>query len=85
MAMELLEQIEVYLEQSGVSPSTFGRMAVGDPRLVADLKAGRCPRQRTQDRLLNFLIIAQRRIPVDCCVKQGLDQSSCTAPAEPST
>jgi hypothetical protein len=53
--MELLEQIEVYLKQSGVSPSTFGRMAIGDPRLVADLKAGRRPRQRTQDRLTSFL------------------------------
>ena len=53
--MELLEQIEVYLKQSGVSPSTFGRMAVGDPRLVADLKAGRRPRQGTQDRLTSFL------------------------------
>lgn len=53
--MEILEQIEEYLKQSGVSPSTFGRMAVGDPRLVADLKAGRRPRQRTQDRLKSFL------------------------------
>lgn len=53
--MELLEQIEAYLEESGVSPSTFGRMSVGDPRLVADLKAGRRPRQRTQDRLTSFL------------------------------
>jgi hypothetical protein len=53
--MELLEQIEVYLKLSGVSPSTFGRRAVGDPRLVADLKAGRRPRQRTTDRLLSYL------------------------------
>lgn len=71
--MELLEQIEVYLKQSGVSPSTFGRMAVGDPRLVADLKAGRRPRQRTTDRLLNFLIIAEGRIPEDYCIKHGQD------------
>ena len=71
--MELLEQIEVYLKQSGVSPSTFGRMAVGDPRLVADLKAGRRPRQRTTDRLLNYLIIAEGHIPEDCCIKHGQD------------
>ena len=69
--MELLEQIEAYLEQSGVSPSTFGRLAVGDPRLVADLKAGRRPRQHTTDRLLNFLILAEGRIPEDCCIKHG--------------
>jgi hypothetical protein len=71
--MELLEQIEVYLKQSGVSPSTFGRMAVGDPRLVADLKAGRRPRQRTTDRLMNFLVIAEGRIPEDCSIKHGQD------------
>lgn len=78
--MELLEQIEAYLEQNGVSPSTFGRMAIGDPRLVADLKAGRRPRQRTTDRLLNFLIIAEGRIPDDCCVKHSEDRSSLTDP-----
>jgi hypothetical protein len=33
--MELLEQIEEYLARSGVSPSTFGRMAAGDPRLIS--------------------------------------------------
>jgi hypothetical protein len=56
--MELLEQIEEYLARSGVSPSTFGRMAAGDPRLISDLRAGRCPRQKTRDRLSRFLISA---------------------------
>jgi len=36
--MELLEQIEEYLARTRTSPSTFGRLAVGDPRLVADLR-----------------------------------------------
>jgi hypothetical protein len=48
-------------------------MAVGDPRLVTDLKAGRRPRQRTTDRLMNFLIIAEGRIPEDSCIKHGQD------------
>jgi len=53
--MELLEQIEVYLEQNGVSPSTFGRMAVGDPRFVHDLRSGRRPRSQPLERVRRFL------------------------------
>lgn len=53
--MELLEQIEAYLVITRTSPSTFGRLAVGDPRLVADLKSGRRPRRRTEERLRGYL------------------------------
>ena len=53
--MELLEQIEAYLVRSSVSPSTFGRLAVGDPRFVDDLRLGRRPRLRTQERVKQFL------------------------------
>lgn len=53
--MELLEQIEAYLAETRTSPSTFGRLAVGDPRLVADLKSGRRPRRRTEERLRDYL------------------------------
>jgi hypothetical protein len=53
--MELLEQIEAYLAKTRTSPSTFGRLAVGDPRLVADLKSGRRPRRRTEERLRGYL------------------------------
>jgi hypothetical protein len=54
-AMELMEQIEAYLAQTRTSPSTFGRLAVGDPRLVADLKSGRRPRRSTEQRLREYL------------------------------
>lgn len=53
--MELLEQIEEYLARNSVSPSTFGRLAIGDPRLVADLRSGRHPRRRTEERLRDYL------------------------------
>lgn len=53
--MELLDQIEVYLVRSRVAPSRFGRLAAGDPRLVADLKSGRRLRQRTEERLRSYL------------------------------
>ncbi len=62
--MELLEQIEAYLAQTRTSPSTFGRMAVGDPRLVADLKSGRRPRRRTEERLRGYLNEAGARAEI---------------------
>jgi hypothetical protein len=71
--MELLEQIEAYLARSGVAPSTFGRQAAGDPRLVADLKAGRRPRHRTQDRVMSFLATAESTMEADCWATQSHD------------
>jgi hypothetical protein len=53
--MELLEQIETYLARTKTPPSKFGRMVVGDPRFVEDLRAGRCPRRRTQERVKLYL------------------------------
>ncbi|MBA3054432.1 MAG: hypothetical protein FP826_05760 [Sphingomonadales bacterium] len=54
-AMELLEQIETYLARTKTPPSKFGRMAVGDPRFVEDLRSGRCPRRKTQERVQTYL------------------------------
>lgn len=57
--MELLEQVESYLAQTKVPPSTFGRMAVGDPRFVQDLRLGRRLRRKTQERVRRYLTRAQ--------------------------
>ena len=57
--MELLEQIEGYLARSGTKASMFGRQAVGDPRFIQDLREGRRPRRKTQERVWQFL--AERR------------------------
>ena len=54
--MELLEQVEAYLARNGMPPSTFGRMALGDPRFVDDLRSGRRPRPETQERVCAYLI-----------------------------
>lgn len=54
-AMELLDQIEAYIEQTCMPPSRFGRLSAGDPRLVADLKAGRKLRCKTEDRIRQYL------------------------------
>ena len=50
--MTLLRRIEHYLRGSGMPPTRFGREAVGDPRFVFDLRAGREPRPETTRRVL---------------------------------
>lgn len=57
--MELLEQVEIYLARTRVPPSTFGRMALGDPRFVDDLRAGRKLRRKTQERVRCYLTQAR--------------------------
>ncbi|MDF2495046.1 hypothetical protein [Sphingomonas sp.] len=49
--MSLLTQIDCYLRRTGISPSTFGRQAVNDPRLVHDLRRGRSPGPRMRARV----------------------------------
>lgn len=46
-----LSDIERFLALTGISPSKFGRMALGDPRFVFDLRNGRCPRDKTARRV----------------------------------
>lgn len=53
--MELLQQIEGYLDASRMAPSRFGRNAVGDPRLVDDLRAGRKLRDQTRERVAAYM------------------------------
>ena len=49
--MNLLRAIERHLAATGLSETRFGREAVGDPRLVADLRRGRQPRRETLARI----------------------------------
>lgn len=57
--MELLKQVENYLARTKVPPSTFGRMVLGDPRFVDDLRAGRKLRRKTQERVRCYLTQSQ--------------------------
>ena len=57
--MELLEQVESYLARTRIPPSKFGRMALGDPRFVDDLRAGRKLRRKTQERVRCYLTQSQ--------------------------
>lgn len=43
MTERFLFEIERFITRNGMSPTAFGKRAVGDPNLVADLRAGRSP------------------------------------------
>lgn len=51
----LLREIERHLRHTGVHGTRFGRDAVGDPRLVGDLRNGREPRPAMTARILAFI------------------------------
>jgi hypothetical protein len=47
----ILRRIERHLQATDSHPTRFGRDALGDPRLVADLKKGRQPSAATVARI----------------------------------
>jgi hypothetical protein len=53
--MSVLQKIDRYLKASAMPPTTFGRLAVRDPRLVRDLRGGREPGPRMVRRIEAFL------------------------------
>lgn len=53
--MSLLIIIDRYLRQTGMPVTKFGRLAVNDPRLVHDLRRGRCPGPSMRARVEAFI------------------------------
>ena len=53
--MSVLVKINRYLKRTGMPATTFGRLAVNDPRLVFDLRRGRQPGARTVARVERFI------------------------------
>lgn len=53
--MTVLWKIERYLRKEGMPATKFGRLALGDPRLVEDLRNGREPRPATVARIESFM------------------------------
>lgn len=51
----LLRRIERYLRAKRMSPTRFGREALGDPNLVQQLKDGRELRTATAQRVVDYL------------------------------
>ncbi len=58
----LLRRIEVFLRETGVPWTKFGRLAVHDPRFVEDLRNGRTPREETAKRVEHFMNIYRETI-----------------------
>jgi hypothetical protein len=51
----LLQRIERHMRNRRMSPTRFGREAVGDPNLIAQLKDGRELRTATTRRIVDYL------------------------------
>ncbi len=58
----LLRRIEVFLRETGLPWTKFGRLAVHDPRFVEDLRNGRTPREETAKRVEHFMNIYRETI-----------------------
>ncbi len=51
----ILVTIGRHLRTTGMAETRFGRCAVGDPRLIGDLRNGRQPRPQTIERIEAFI------------------------------
>ena len=51
----LIRSIEKFLRQHDMAATQFGRLAAHDPRFVLDLRMGREPRDRTEQRIRGFI------------------------------
>lgn len=51
----LLRRIEKHLQVTRMSPTRFGRMALGDPNLIDQLRSGRELRSATAQKVVDFL------------------------------
>lgn len=51
----ILPRVERFLRATGMPWTRFGRLAAGDPRLVADMRNGRVPRPSMEGRLEHFM------------------------------
>lgn len=70
--MSLLHAIETCLRLSNVPPSRFGRDSVKDPRLVHDLRRGRQPGRRVEERVKRHIEQVLRSLPA----QQGAQRHS---------
>ena len=59
--MHLMRRIQLFMKRSDMAPTRFGREAVGDPRLIADMKNGRELRDKTIKRIQAWLDAQERR------------------------
>lgn len=51
----ILPDVEAFIAREGMSATAFGLSALGDPRLVHDLRDGRELRRKTRERIFSYL------------------------------
>ena len=51
----LIRKVEKFLREHDMPATKFGRLAARDPRFVLDLRLGRTPRARTEERTLQWM------------------------------
>lgn len=51
----ILAEIKRFREAHGIAPTAFGRRAIGDANLIANLEAGRELRRATEARVRTFM------------------------------
>lgn len=54
--LDLLSLIRAHCARSGMSKSSFGMKAVGDPSFVKQLEEGREPRSRVVARVMDYIV-----------------------------
>jgi hypothetical protein len=54
-AVSVQREIEKFLRRTNMPAAQFGRLAVGDPSLVRDLRNGREPRPKMVARIETFI------------------------------
>ena len=52
---QFVSRVSAFLGRSGLSPTAFGKKALGDPNLMRQIARGRSPSLRTADRILAFI------------------------------
>jgi hypothetical protein len=61
----LLRRIEIFLRETDMAWTKFGRLATHDPRFVADLRNGRSPRPDTEARVDGFIAGYRAALPLE--------------------
>lgn len=63
-AESFIAEIDAFLAASGMSPTAFGKAAVGDPSFVSDLKSGgRTPGLRLVDKVNEYIRVQTKPEP----------------------
>lgn len=63
MAIALLTEIHEFLAETGMGPSYFGKVAVGNSELVKRLEAGRDVKTETAERVRRFMLTRRAGTP----------------------